>query len=143
MSRTEWEKTAYQDGVRLAGTANSTGALAMIAALHTFSADPAYGVIAPLLKSAAIAFGIGIAPFGGLHAARVLYRFCVLMISPTDNDAELSAAFAKVHDPSIKEVSPRVIWAGLLWILQGLFGFGSGACFFVGLSFAFIALLRL
>jgi hypothetical protein len=142
MSRTEWEKTAYKDGVRLAGTANSTGALATIAALHSFSGDPAYMAIAPLLKSAAIAFGIGIALFGGLHAARVLYRFAVLMISPTDNDAEVSAAFAKFRAGSIEEV-PGVIWAGLLWILQGLFGFGSGACFFVGLSFAFTALLRL
>jgi hypothetical protein len=141
MSKTEWEKTAYQDGVRLAGTANSTGALATIAALHSFSADPAYAAIAPLLKSAAIAFGIGIGLFGGLHAARVLYRFSVLMISPTDNNAELSAAFAKFH--SGKEISPAIFWAGLLWILQGLFGFGSGASFFVGLSFAFTALLRL
>jgi hypothetical protein len=93
MSRTEWERTAYKDAVRLAGTANSTGALATIAALHTFSTAPSYAVISRLLKSAAIAFGVGVVFFAALHTARVLYRFCVMAISPTDDDLEVSMAF--------------------------------------------------
>jgi hypothetical protein len=83
MIKTEWEKTAYSDAVRLAGTANSTGALASIAALHAFSTAPAYTEISPFLKSAAIAFSIGIALFAALHVARVLHRFWKFLIGET------------------------------------------------------------
>ena len=74
--KTEWEKTAYTDAVKLAGTANSTGALATVAALHTFSTASAYTEIAPLLKSAAIAFGVWHSilrrPSCGSRAAQIL-----------------------------------------------------------------------
>jgi hypothetical protein len=140
MIKTEWEKTAYTDAVRLAGTANSTGALATIAALHSFSTAPAYTTISPLLKSAAIAFGIGIVLFAALHATRVLHRFCKFLISETGDEAVVSKAF-KVKDGEFG--SPIAPWAMLFWVVQGLFGFGSGVCFFIGLGYAFAALLRL
>jgi hypothetical protein len=139
MIKTEWEKTAYTDAVRLAGTANSTGALASIAALHTFSTAPAYTEISPFLKSAAIAFGIGILLFAALHVTRVLHRFCHFLISETGDEAALRKAYAIKG----KEFgSPIAIWAYLFWAVQGLLGAGSGVCFLVGLVFAFKALLR-
>jgi hypothetical protein len=138
--KTEWEKTAYTDAVKLAGTANSTGALATVAALHTFSTASAYTEIAPLLKSAAIAFGVGIAFFAALHVARVLHRFCKFSISEAGDEAALSKAF---EIKGGQYGSPAALWATLFWIVQGVVGAGSGVCFFVGLGFAFKALLRL
>jgi hypothetical protein len=137
---TEWEKTAYTDAIKLAGTANGTGALASIAALHTFSTAPAYAEFASSLKSAAIAFGIGIALFAALHVARVLHRFCKFLISETYDEAALTKAF---EIKNREFTSPTALWSVLFWIVQGVSGVGSGVCFFVGLGFAFKALLRL
>lgn len=134
---TEWEKTAYSDALRVAGTANSTAMLATIAALHTFAAAPAYQTILPLLKSAAIAFGAGVALFAALHAARVLHRFCKYVISPQGDEAVVANALTATN------LGAAAGWALALWAIQGICGVGSGLSFFIGLGFAFKALLLL
>jgi hypothetical protein len=125
----DWEKSAYSEAVRLSGTANSTGALAMIAALHTFSTTPFFAAISPFLKSGAISFAIGIVLFAALHASRVLLRFCLFVKAETK---------VKPND-----ALPQGHLETVLWSVQGLSGVGSGVCFFLGMWFAFKALLIL
>jgi hypothetical protein len=118
----------YNEGLKVLGTGNGAGTLAMIAALHTF-AD--HAALLPWLKITAVVFAIGVILFAVAYFAFITAHIFIGEYTIKLDDQGTSPATMKAHDAAIGGLYVAAISALI-----------STGCFFVGAGLAFIALLK-
>jgi hypothetical protein len=118
----------HNEGLKVLGTGNGAGTLAMIAALHTFADHTA---LLPWLKIAAIVFAIGVILFALAYFAFTTAHIFIGDYTTKLDQQSTSPATMKAHDAAIGGLYVTFISALI-----------STACFFIGAGLAFIALLK-
>jgi hypothetical protein len=121
--------TRHNEGLKVLGTGNGAGTLAMVAALHTFEGHTA---LLPWLKISAVVFAIGVILFAVAYFAfTTAHIFIGDYTTKLDQQGTSPPATMKAHDAAM----------GGLYVAFTSALISTG-CFFVGAGLAFIALLK-
>ena len=119
----------FKEILRLLGTGNAAGVVALTSAIHSFADKPA---LIPLLKQSAVAFGVGVLTFAFGYLLFSIYHM-------TRHGEDWAAPKPRAPKP----LSPIIDCLQSAWMqLVTILAIISTAAFFTGLIGAFIALLR-